>query len=136
MRPARSVGPHVAKPVRQNPHQLEAELVDQRSQLMMLVVDHVAARFGVLPLDEAIADGPDASADAVPRLHDRDVGAKGGEVVRGGESGESSAGDEDGHTREVRHGCSVHCMGNRHRLRETLQIHPTRHRARPRLPLT
>ena len=54
-------------------------------------------------LDEAFANRPDTSADAIARVDDEDRGAHGGEIARGGEPGQPGAGDEDGRPRERRH---------------------------------
>ncbi len=50
----------------------------------------------MLPLREAVADGPDASADAIAGVHHGHVGAHGGQIARGGEAREAGAGDQDG----------------------------------------
>ena len=73
---------------------------------MLRLVDHVAACFGVLSLGEAVANRPDASADAVAGLEDRDVGALGQQVERRRETGQAGAGDDDRHAAKravVRH---------------------------------
>ena len=76
------------------------------TDLGLLLVDHVAAGFGVLLLDESVAQRPDAAADAVSRFDDGDLGAAGQQIARGGEAGESRAGDENRHAAQrpiVRH---------------------------------
>ena len=58
----------------------------------LVLVDHVAARFGVLTFGEIVADGPDASADPVARVDDRDVGAESREIAGGREAGKPGTG--------------------------------------------
>ena len=67
LRPAGLIGAHVAEAAAQNPRQLETELAGQLADLVLLLVDEVAAGLGVLALGEAVADRPDAAADAVAR---------------------------------------------------------------------
>ena len=76
------------------------ELSGQRSNLDMIVVDHVAAGFGVLTLGEAVADGPHAAADTIARFEDGDRRAHGGQIVGGGEPRETRTGDEDRRSRQ------------------------------------
>ena len=76
-RPARSVGADVAEAAAQDARQLQPELAGQLADLVLLLVDHVAAGLGVLPLGEAVADRPDPAADAVARVDDGDGGAGG-----------------------------------------------------------
>ena len=93
-RAARAVAPHVAEAAAQDARQLQPELAGERPDLVLRLVDHVAAGFGVLALGEAVADRPHAAADAVARLDHRDVGAFVQQIACGGETGKSSAGNE------------------------------------------
>ena len=69
---------------------------------MLVLVDHVAAGLGVLPVDEAVANRPDAAADPVARLDDGDGRAHRGEVARGHQSREAGAGHQDRGTVQAR----------------------------------
>jgi hypothetical protein len=62
---------------------------------VLRLVDHVAARFGVLGIGEAVADGQDAPADAIARIDDRDVRAEGNEIARRDEPRKTGARDEN-----------------------------------------
>jgi hypothetical protein len=62
----------------------------------VIVVDHVAAGFGMLAIDERFADGVHASADAVTGIHDRDICAGGDQITRRRQTGEARTGDKDG----------------------------------------
>jgi len=66
----------------------------------LILVDQIAARFGVLLVDETVADGPDAAADAVARVGDGHGSAHRSQVAGRGQPRESSAGDEHGHAVE------------------------------------
>ena len=70
------VGPDVAEAAAQDARQLQPELLAEVADLVLRFVDQVAAGFGVLAFGEAVADGPDAAADAVARVDHGDVGAE------------------------------------------------------------
>ena len=89
------VGAHVAEAAAENSRQLAGRATRPAAGSRLLLVDQVAAGLGVLAMGEAFVDGPDASADAIARVDDDDVGAHRHQVVRGGETGEACAGDED-----------------------------------------
>ena len=93
---------HVAEAIAQDPGERQSQLAGQLADLLLRLVDHVAAGFGVLAVGEAVADRPDAAAHAVARLDDGHGRAHGREVVGGGQPREAGAGDEDRHAGEGR----------------------------------
>ncbi len=97
-RSSRSILPHVPPAVAQDARQGEAQLLAEGADLALGFVDQVAAGFRVLSLDEAVADGPHAAADALARVNHRDGGAERGQIARRGQPGEPGADDEDGNT--------------------------------------
>src|SRR6185295_4118412 len=87
LRPTGGVGPHVAEATAQDARQLQPQLAGQRANLRLLVVDEIAAGLAVLPVGEAVANRPDAAADAVARVDDGDAGAEGDEIARRRQAG-------------------------------------------------
>ena len=81
----------VAEASAEDARQLQAELAGELANLRLILVDHVAAAFGVLPLGEGVADRPHAAADAIARVDDRDLRAGRDEIVRRGEACEARA---------------------------------------------
>ncbi len=73
----------------------------QVADFSLRLVDHVAAGFRVLPVGKSFANRPDASADAVACLDDRDGRAHRDEVEGGGETREAGSGDEHGNAGEI-----------------------------------
>src|SRR3954467_14731147 len=57
--------------------------------LLLLGLDQVSARFGVLSARKTVADGPDTAADPGAGFHDRHVRAAGFERTRRRQAGES-----------------------------------------------
>jgi len=55
------------------------------SDLLLVLIDQVAARFGVLAVDEPVANRPDAAANPAARVDDGHVGAVHHQIARGGE---------------------------------------------------
>src|SRR5262245_54586052 len=75
--------------------------------LVLVLVDHVAAGLGVLRLDESLTCGVNAAADMVARLDEGHGGPPGGEIACRAEAGESAARDQHGNSVEIsRHGHS------------------------------
>ena len=95
------VGPDVAEAAAENPREFEAERCDELPDRVLLFVDHVAARFRVLAVHEAVADCPHASPDAFTRVDDGDVGAHRHQLVGRGQTGETGARDEHGRPGEI-----------------------------------
>ena len=95
------VGPRVAEAAAQNPRQLQAQLLRELPNLVLRLVDQIAARFGVLLLDERIANRPDAAAEPAARVDDGDLGAVADQIARRGQAGEPGADDEDLDARPV-----------------------------------
>ena len=81
LRPAGSIGADVREAAAKDAGQLQAQLAREPADLVLRFVDHVAAGLGVLPIGEAVADGPDAAADAVAGVEDRHVGPERDEIV-------------------------------------------------------
>ena len=67
-----AVGPHVAEAAAEDPRELQPELLGELADLRLVLVDQVAAGLGVLAVGEAVAQRPDAAADAVARVDDGD----------------------------------------------------------------
>jgi hypothetical protein len=61
--------------VSQDAHRLEAQLLCEAEDCVLLVFDQVRATLGMLTVGEPVAQGPHAAADAIARLDDRHVGA-------------------------------------------------------------
>ena len=93
-RPAGAVQADVAKASPENARERQPKLFRELTDLELRLVDHVAAGFGVLAVGEAVADGPDAPADAIARVDDRDVRAQ-DEIARRDEPRETRARDEN-----------------------------------------
>ena len=74
--PAR-VGSVEAKPVAQDAHRLQAQLSREREDVLLLLLDEVGARLGMLPRREPVAQRPHPPADAIARLDDGDGRAAG-----------------------------------------------------------
>ena len=89
-----AVGPRVAEAAGQDARQLQAQLFGERADLVLALVDQIAARFRVLAVGEPVANRPHAAAETAARVDDGDVGAVEHEIVRGGESGQAGAGHE------------------------------------------
>ena len=114
---ARSVLPHVAKAAAQDPRELQPDCFGEAPDLVLRVVDQVAAGFGVLVLGKAVPNRPHASAHAIARVDDGDGSAARREVARRRQSRQSGAGHQHGNTiqRRSRHVLTVN--GNRGRMR-------------------
>ena len=69
-RPAR-IGSVEAEALAQDADRLQAELLREREDVLLLFLDQVGARLGVLPRRELLPQRPDPAADAVARLDDR-----------------------------------------------------------------
>jgi hypothetical protein len=82
LRLAGSIGADVREAAAKDARQLQAQLAGELADLVLRLVDHVAADFGVLPFGEPLTDGPNPAADAVARVENRHVGAERGEIVR------------------------------------------------------
>ena len=95
-RPSRGTGGgvHVAETAAQNSRELETQRVGEIPDLVLRLIDHVAARFGVLSVRESVADRPHAPAQALAGLDDRDGRAHGRQVVRRRQAGKAGARDE------------------------------------------
>ena len=113
----RAVLTHVAETAAQDARQLQPDVVGEAADLLLRLVDQIAARFGVLLFGEPVANRPDASADAVARVDDGDRCAARGEIARGGEACESGARDEHRHAVQRRSRHVLTLNGNRGRLR-------------------
>jgi hypothetical protein len=110
------VGPYVPETTAQDSRQREAALGRQIANLVLLLVDHVAAGFRVLVLDEAFADRPDASADTIAAVDHRHGRAERRQIVRRREPREPRASDKHRHATEiVSHASTLN--GNPRRLR-------------------
>ena len=97
---ARAIGAvlsHIAEPAAQDRRQLQTQLAGKLANLALSFVNHVAAGFSVLPLLEAVADRPHASADAVAGVNHGDLGAHFDQIARSGEAGQAGAGHYDRH---------------------------------------
>ena len=75
------IGPDVAEPALEDARQLEAALGGKLADLVLGFIDEIASCLGVLPLREAVPDGPDPSADAVSNVDHSDSGASCNEVA-------------------------------------------------------
>ena len=82
----------------EDPRLVEVELGGELTDLLLVVVDQIAARFRVHAA-EAVAQSPYATADAVARLDDDDTAAASLELARGGEPREPGANDQYGWSR-------------------------------------
>ncbi len=95
----------------------------------MALVDHVAAGFGMLAVNEAVSARQDAAADAVARLEDGDRRTQGRQVPGGDEAGQTGARHENGHAAQAVVGNHTATLfGNADRLGQTF---PGVHRAWP-----
>ena len=95
LRLAGSIGADVPEAAAQDACELQPQVGGELADFVLLLVDHVAAGFGVLPLGKAVADRPHAPANAIARVHDGDLGAQRGEIARGREPREARAGHQD-----------------------------------------
>jgi hypothetical protein len=92
---AARVGPVKPEAVTQDPHGLEAERLRQRKDVLLLFLDQVGARLGVLPPRELIPQRPDTAANAVPCFDDGHRGAARFERPGRSQARQSCAGDDD-----------------------------------------
>ena len=112
---ARRVRAYVAESAPQDGHQLQPEPLRELADFLVFFVDEIAASLTVLAFREPLTPRPDAAADAVARLHDRDGGALLGEVARRRKAGEARACHQH---RDVLQRVHAHTLnGNARRLR-------------------
>ena len=98
-----AIVPDVGEAPAENPGQLQLVFGDEAADFLVPVVDQVAAGFGVLAVGKAVADGPDAAADAVARVEDGDMCAEIEEIVRRGQASQPGPGDDDRRPGQGRH---------------------------------
>ena len=98
---AARVGAVEAEAVAQDPHRLQPELAGERQQVLLVSVDEVGARFGVLPPGEAVAQRPHPPADAIARFDDRHRRAARLERPRGRQPREPRPANDDARSRQI-----------------------------------
>jgi hypothetical protein len=96
----RAVGLDHGESAPQDALQGQAEFPAEGVDLLLVLVDEIAPRFGVLMVLEPVAHRPDAAPNPVARVHDGDVRAEREQVAGGGEPGESGTGHEHGGARK------------------------------------
>jgi hypothetical protein len=95
------VGPDVSETAPEHRRELQAEFLGQPLDLGMGVIDHVAAGLGVLRFGEPVSYGQHTPPDTVARFDDGDIRAQGRQIAGGGQAGQASPGDENGHSSQL-----------------------------------
>ena len=102
LRAAGLIRTDIAEAAPENVCQPEPELRGEIADLVLFLIDHVAAGLGVLAFGKAVPDCPDASAHAVADVNHGDGGAQRDEIASRGEPGEARARHQHGDAAQSR----------------------------------